>query len=70
MNYIANDGDSDRAVEARGILAQLAFSFLLLLNMLSDLLNTTNALSLQLQAKDADLSAAIDLFETLIEDLQ
>ena len=62
--------DSAWPIEARGILAQLDFQFVLLLNFFSEILNVTNVLSLQLQAKDADLLTALDLLPCLSQDLQ
>jgi len=70
LAQVAADTDSDRAVEARGLLAQLDFEFVLLLGLFSELLTTTNTLSLQLQARDADFAAALDLLQTLTDDLQ
>ena len=69
LTEIANDADSDRAIEARGILLQLDFTFVLLLNFFSEILNTANAVSTQPQAKDADLVAALDLLQCLTDNL-
>lgn len=68
LEDISTGCDSTRAVEARGILAQVnSFQFLLCLVIFDRLLSCSKSLSDSLQAKELDLGRAGDLVSSTIE---
>ena len=57
----------DRAVEARGLLSMIDFSFALLLHLFCDVLAKIRNVSLQLQAVSLDTGKAVELVQNLIQ---
>ena len=70
LEEISDDRDSDRAVEARGLLAQLDFKFVLVLHFACKFLGMIQILSAHLQSPDVDLGRAVSLLDALREELQ
>ncbi|PIK48039.1 putative zinc finger MYM-type protein 1-like [Apostichopus japonicus] len=70
LGEIGNEDNADRAVEAKGLLAQLDANFLMKLVVFSDILTKTSQLSNMLQSTDLDLAKAVELTETLISLLE
>lgn len=60
LTILQDDDNSNRAVDARGLLVQIDGSFILLLKIFCLILGETKTLSDQLQAKSLDLSAVVD----------
>ena len=69
MNETSADDTGARAVSARGLLAQIDFEFVYLLQFFSDILGKIHKVSEQLQDKLADLGKAAKLISSLHEDL-
>jgi hypothetical protein len=65
LTILQDDDNSDRAVDARGLLAQIDGSFILLLEIFCTILGETKTLSDQLQATSLDLAAAVDLIQVV-----
>ena len=65
LTMLQDDDNSDRAVDARGLLAQINGSFILLLEIFYTILGETKTLSDQLQATSLDLAAAVDLIQVV-----
>ena len=65
LTILQDDDNSDRAVDARGLLAQINGSFILLLEIFYTILGETKTLSDQLQATSLDLAAAVDLIQVV-----
>ena len=71
LQYIADDGDKHKAIEARGILLQIqTFKFLITLILFWRILSLTKSLSDQLQSTDINIASAADLVGATIEVLQ
>lgn len=70
VRLLGNEYNADRAVEAKGLLAQLDANFLMKLVVFSDILTKTSQLSNMLQSTDLDLAKAVELTETLISLLE
>ena len=70
LEDISEDSDSERAVEAKGLLAQLDFKFVLMLNVFCDLLGKIHGVSMQLQSATLDTGKAVLLVESLVDSLK
>ena len=70
LDEIGNETHADRAVDAKGLLAQLNAQFVMKLVVLTDILVQTSKLSNMLQSTDVDLAKAAELTEVLISQLQ
>ena len=70
LNELAEETNKERAVEAKGLLGILDGNFVVGLVVLRHILRKTKTLSDQLQAKDLDLAAAVDLVKAVISDLE
>ena len=67
-HVIENSSDRTVAAEAIGILAQIQkFSFLILLTTFDSILGLTKPLSDVLQAKHLNLSAALELVDSIVQ---
>lgn len=65
-HVIENSSDRTEAAEATGILAQIKFSFLILTTF-DSILGLTKPLSDALQAKHLNLSAALELVDSIVQ---
>jgi hypothetical protein len=65
LTILQDDDNSDRAVDARGLLVQIDGSFILLLEIFCTILGETKTLSDQLKATSLDLAAAVDLIQVV-----
>ena len=69
LNELSEETDKERAVKAKGLLGVLGGNFVGLV-VLRHILRKTKTLSDQLQAKELDLAAAVDLVKAVISDLE
>ena len=67
---IIGGSDSERAVDARGLLSAIDLKFVLLLNLFCDLLGNSQSLSAHLQSASVDISKAVELVHALIDYLK
>nr|XP_054755533.1 zinc finger MYM-type protein 1-like [Lytechinus pictus] len=70
LEEISNEAHADRAIDARGLLAQLNAEFLMKLVIMTNILIMTNQLSTMLQSSEVDLAKAADLTGALVAELQ
>uniref|UniRef100_A0A8C6SRB2 Zinc finger MYM-type protein 1-like n=1 Tax=Neogobius melanostomus TaxID=47308 RepID=A0A8C6SRB2_9GOBI len=70
LKEIAEDQNGDRAVEARGLLAQIDLKFVSLLVTFTSVLGEIKYLSAILQSPQLDLGTAVTLVDSLVDTLQ
>ena len=71
LEYVGNDDDKNKAIEAKGILLQIqTFKFLITLILFWRILSLTKSLSDQLQSTNINTASAADLVAATIEVLQ
>nr|XP_054592247.1 zinc finger MYM-type protein 1 [Nothobranchius furzeri] len=70
LQEIGLESQGDRAVDARGLLAQIDLNFIGLLVMFKKVLGQSKFLSDMLQSPSLDLSAAVSLVDSLLATLQ
>jgi hypothetical protein len=70
LNELSEETDKERAVEAKKLLGVLGGNFVVGVVVLRHVLCKTKTLSDQLQAKEHDLAAAVDLVKAVISDLE
>ena len=70
LNLISEEDNAERAIEARGLLSQLNFSFVVMLDIFGALLQNSKGLSDMLQNPKVDLAKATDIIEGCKEDLK
>ena len=69
LTEMACSTNAQRAIDARALLSAVDDTFVVLLELLCDLLGRTQSLSSLLQSSTADLSAAVDLLDVSRSDL-
>ena len=71
LQYVGNDDDKNKAIEAKGILLQIqTFKFLITLILFWRILSLTKSLFDQLQSTNINIASAADLVAATIEVLQ
>lgn len=70
LDEIIEETNSDRAIDARGLRAQLDFNFLAMLSLFNIILGKTYPTSNSLQGINIDLEKAADLIESLKDDFR